>query len=119
MSISYTRLYVTSWYKAWFIPMRLTYSRKNKLTSLMRLLFYRIKIFNLMRSHQISQISHFQIEYEYSVLHLKEKISRHAFFSYLFLYTLYIKAGEFLYLLRNPSSFEYDLTIFPRLLEYI
>ena len=85
----------------------------------MRLLFYRIKIFNLMRSHQISQIPHFQIEYEYSVFHLKEKISRHAFFSYLFLYTLYIKAGEFLYLLRNPSSFKYDLTIFPRLLEYI
>ena len=42
--------------KACFPPMRLTYSRKNKLISLMRLLFYRIKIFNFMRSNQISQI---------------------------------------------------------------
>ena len=118
MSISYTRLYVTSWYKAWFPPMRLTYSRKNKLISLMRLLVDRIKIFNLMRSHQISQISHFRIKYEYSVFRLKEKTSRHAFFCYLFLYTLYIKAGEFLYLLRNPSSFKYDLTIFPKILTF-
>ena len=62
-----------------------------------------------MRSSQISQISHFQIKYEYGVFHLKEEISRHAFFfSYLF-YTLriafVIKAGEFLYLLRNPFFF--------------
>ena len=54
----------------------------------MRLLVDRIKIFNLMRSHQISQISHFRIKYEYSVSHLKEKIWRHSFFSYFFLYNL-------------------------------
>ena len=46
----------------------------------MRLLVDRIKIFNLMRSHQISQISRFQIKCEYLVSHLKEKISRHATF---------------------------------------
>ena len=71
-----------------FPPTRLFYSHENKLISLMRLLFYRIKIFNLMRSHQILKISHFRIKYEYSVFHLKEKISRHAFFPYHFLYTL-------------------------------
>ena len=54
----------------------------------MRLLVDRIKIFNLMRSHQTSQISHFRIKYEYLVSHLKEKISRHVFFYYLFLYTI-------------------------------
>ena len=54
--------------------MRLTYSRNNKLISLMRLLFYKIKMFHLIRSHQISETSHFLIKYEYSVFHLKEKI---------------------------------------------
>ena len=74
----------------------------------MRLLVDRIKIFNLMRSHQISQISHFQIKYEYLVSHLKEKISGHASFSYLFLYTLRClcdKGREFSYILRNPLFF--------------
>ena len=53
--------------------MRLTYSHKNKLISLMRLklrLFYRIKVFNLMRSHQTSrtpQISHVRIKYEVGI----------------------------------------------------
>ena len=53
--------------------MRLTFSHKNKLISLMRLtlrLFYRIKIFNFMRSHQTSrtsQISHFRIKYEVGI----------------------------------------------------
>ena len=75
--------------KAWFPPMRLIYSHKDKLISLMRLLFYRIKIFNLMHSHQVSQISHFWIKYEYSVFHLKEKISHHVFCSCLSLYTLF------------------------------
>ena len=60
--------------------MRLTYSRKNT----MRLLVERIKIFNLIRPHQISQISHFRIKYEYSVSHLKEKISRRVFFPVFF-----------------------------------
>ena len=56
--------------KAWFPPMRLTYSHNNKLISLMILtikIFYRIKISNLMCSHQTSrtsQISHFRIKYE-------------------------------------------------------
>ena len=54
------------------------------------------------------QISHFQIKYEYAVFHLKQKIHVTRFFSYLF-YILriafVIKAGEFLYLLRNPSFF--------------
>ena len=63
--------------------LRLNYSRKNKLISLMRIFVDEIKIFNPMRSHKISQISHFRIKYEYSASHLKEKISRH-----LFLYTL-------------------------------
>ena len=61
--------------------MRLTYSRKNKLISLMGLLVDRIKIFNPVGSHQISRVSHFRIKYEYSVSHLKEKISCNAFFS--------------------------------------
>ena len=65
--------------KTWF-GMRLTYFRKNKLISLMKLLIDRIKIFNLMGSNQILQISHFRKKYEYSVSHLQEKISRHAFF---------------------------------------
>ena len=53
--------------------MRLNYSHKNKLISLTRLtprLFYRIKIFNLMRSHltfRTSQISNFQIKYEFGI----------------------------------------------------
>ena len=49
--------------------MRLTYSRTN-----MNIILY-YKNMNI-------------IKYEYSVSHLKEKILRHAFFSYLFLYTL-------------------------------
>ena len=36
----------------------------------MRLLVDGIKIFNPMRSHQISQISHFRIKYEDSASHL-------------------------------------------------
>ena len=95
-------------FKAWFSPMILTYSRKNKLISLMRLLVDRIKIFDLMRSHQISQISHFRIKYEYLVSHLKEKILRHAFlpiFFFIPFVAFVIKAGEFSYLLRNPFFF--------------
>ena len=89
--------------------MILTYSRKNKLISLMRLLVDRIKIFDLMRSHQISQISHFRIKYEYLVSHLKEKILRHAFlpiFFFIPFVAFVIKAGEFSYLLRNPFFFQ-------------
>ena len=96
-------------FKAWFSPMILTYSRKNKLISLMRLLVDRIKIFDLMRSHQISQISHFRIKYEYLVSHLKEKILRHAFlpiFFFIPFVAFVIKAGEFSYLLRNPFFFQ-------------
>ena len=53
--------------------MSLTYSHKDNLISLMRLklrLFYRIKVFNLMRSQQTSrtsQISHFRIKYEVGI----------------------------------------------------
>ena len=55
----------------WFPPVRLTYSHKNKLIS-----FYRIKIFDLMRSHQTSrtsQILHFRTKYEV-VFHPKRAI---------------------------------------------
>ena len=110
--------------KSWFPPMRLTYSHKNKLISLMRLLFYSIKMFNLIRSHQISQISHFRIKYEYSVFHLKEKNSRHAFFFLTFslypLLPLSQRQGNIRFSSAILSfSFKYDLTIFPKLLEYI
>ena len=57
----------------WFPPVRLTYSHKNKLIS-----FYRIKIFNLMRSHltsRTSQILHFRTKYEV-VFHLKEQFEK-------------------------------------------
>ena len=75
----------------------------------MRLFFYRIKVFNLMRSHQISQISHFQVKYEYLVFQLKEKISHHAFLLTFFLLpfvAFVIKAGEFSYLLCDPFFFQ-------------
>ena len=91
----------------------------------MGLVFHRIKIFNLMRSHQISKISHFRIKYEYSVFHLKEKISRHAFFPVIIFMpfvALVIKGGEFSYFLLSylfSSSFRHDSIIFPKLLEYI
>ena len=74
----------------------------------MRLLFYWIKIFNLMRAHQISQISQFRIKYEYPVLHLKEKIYAMRFFPIFFFITFIafvIKAGNFSCLLRNPFFF--------------
>ena len=88
---------------AWFPPVRLTYSPKNKLISLLRLLFYRIKIFNRMRSHQVSQMSHFWIKYEFG-------ISLGNFtpcvFSYRFLYFISFvvfvtKKRKFSYLLHN------------------
>ena len=88
--------------------MRLTYSRKNKLISLMRIFVDEIKIFNPMRSHKISQISHFRIKYEHSASHLKQKISRHAFFPIFFFIpfvSFVIKTGGFSYLLRNPFFF--------------
>ena len=88
--------------------MRLTYSRKNT----MRLLVERIKIFNLIRPHQISQVSHFRIKYEYLVSHLKEKISRHAFFFLSFSLYPFVAFAIL-------SSFKYDLIIFPKRVENI
>ena len=38
----------------------------------MRLYFIELKIFNLMHSHQISQISHFQIKYEFGISFKRE-----------------------------------------------
>ena len=46
--------------KGCFPAMRLTYSRKNKLISLMKLLVNRIKIFNLMRAHQFHKYHIFE-----------------------------------------------------------
>ena len=48
------------------------------------------------------------MKYEYSVSHLKEKISRHVFFpTFLFIpfVAFVIKTGAFSYLLRNPFFF--------------
>ena len=65
--------------------MRLTYSHKHKLILLMRLklrFFYRIEVFNLMRSHQSSrnsQISHFRVKYEVGILFIRairEKLAK-------------------------------------------
>ena len=93
--------------KAWFPPMGLTYSRKNKLISLMRLLVDRIKIFNLIRSHKISQISHFRIKNEHSVSHFFTPCVLCFFPIFFFIpfVTLVIKVGKLSYLLRNPFFF--------------
>ena len=70
--------------------MRLAYSHKNKLISLMRLtlrLFSRIKIFNLMHSHQTSrssQISLFRIKYEFDIsfkIEIWEKLDKNKIYA--------------------------------------
>ena len=71
----------------------------------MRLFVDRVKILNLIRSHQISQLSNFRIKYEYLVSHQKEKIHVMRFFLVFFFISFVafvIKAEEFSYLLRNP-----------------
>ena len=73
-----------------------------------------------MLSHQISQISHFRMKYEYSIFYLKEKISRHAFFLPIFFFIPFVafvkKAGQISYLFRNSFFFfqiQFNLVIFP------
>ena len=79
--------------KAWFPPMRL--------------LGDRIKIFNLIRSHKISQISHFRIKNEYSVSHFFTPcvLCFFPFFFFIPFVTLVIKVWRLSYLLHNPFFF--------------